>query len=557
MDDSSIRQPASKPEDATSPATGGDGPPIPTLEWSQTVPGSEANRFPLANRPAIPGYTFLAELGRGGMGVVYRARDVRADRDVAIKVILSGGHASEHDLARFQTEARAVAAVAHPGIVTLFVAGESEGCPFLVMEFCPGGSLRDTFNRGVMDPNEAAALVAELADAVQAAHDRKVVHRDLKPANVLLTADGRPKITDFGLAKRLSADYDVTASNTILGTPSYMSPEQAAGMIREVSPATDIYSLGAILYEALAGVPPFRGPSATNILHRIMNDEPLPPSRLQPGVPRALDAICLTCLAKKPAARYASAADLATELRRFCFDGADDVKSPSGWFGRRLAWIGKHPVFTAGAVLVLAVGLVGLVWFRPLQALFDNQAKGVPAFAAGAKQVAIVDPNKIIDDKFGIRLTVPQEWTRVSPAGFNIGSDVYYAWSGPKASHLLLAVRTNETNDPRQMLDWMVEKKTAFGATVFTQEIGTVANMRAAQLAYKGKGGDFGVAQDGVGKNDLIDHWVIVPRQDGTTVVFMLTCPAEVYDEVKPSLESVLATLQLSGSQTKQQSESK
>jgi hypothetical protein len=498
----------------------------------------------LSNPPAIPGYEFLAELGRGGMGVVYRARDVRADRDVAIKVILSAGHASAIDLARFQAEARAVAAVQHPGIVTLFVAGEHDGCPFLVMEFCPGGSLRDTLNRGVMDPNDAAELVAELADAEQAAHDRKVVHRDLKPANVLLTVNGRPKITDFGVAKRLGGTNDLTASNTILGTPSYMSPEQAAGMIREVSPATDIYSLGAILYETLTGVPPFRGISATSILHRILNDEPVPPSRLQPGVPRALDAVCLTCLAKKPAGRYASATALAVDLRRFRAGGAVDAVSPPGWIGRHCGW-------AAVLVVGLVVGVGGISLIRPSPVTTDPPGQTGPPPAVG-------NPNAIVDDTFGIRLTGPEGWVRVSPEGFNIGSEVYYAWRGPNSSHLMLAVRKGTSpDDPRRVLDWMIEKKIVFGATALAQELRTVADMRAVWLVYKGKGGDFGVAQDGVGERDLIDHWVIVPRQDNTTVVFMLTCAAEVYDDVRPSLESVLATLQLSGSQTKRQGESK
>jgi hypothetical protein len=330
-----------------------------------------------------------------------------------------------------------------------------------------------------------------------------------------------------------------------------MSPEQAAGMIREVSPATDIYSLGAILYETLTGVPPFRGISATSILHRILNDEPVPPSRVQPGVPRALDAVCLTCLAKKPAGRYASAAALAVDLRRFRAGGAVDAVSPPGW-------IGRHRGLAAVVVVGLLVGVAGISLLRPASVTTDPQAQVAPPPASGTNKAAIGDPNAIVNDQFGIRLTVPEGWERVSPGGFNIGSEVYYAWRGPKSSHLMLAVRKGTSpDDPRRVLDWMIEKKIVFGATALAQELRTVADMRAAWLVYKGKGGDFGVAQDGVGERDLIDHWVIVPRQDNTTVVFMLTCAAEVYDDVRPSLESVLATLQLSGSQTKEQSESK
>lgn len=306
------RDPALTTDTATEPPVPAPPADDPTL----TLAHHEST--PSGSRPApIPGYVLLEELGRGGMGVVYRGRDILAERDVAIKFILAAGYASASDVARFQTEARAIAAIEHPGVVTLHVVGEHAGRSYLCMEYCSGGSLKDRIRLGPPSPHQAAELTALLADAVQAAHERGIIHRDIKPANVLLTADGRPKLTDFGLAKRLDGSDNITASEALLGTPAYMSPEQAAGHARVLTPATDIYSLGAILYELLAGRPPFPSESAIGVLHRILNDEPTPPGRLRPGVPADLEAVCLKCLAKKPADRYPTAAALAGDIENF------------------------------------------------------------------------------------------------------------------------------------------------------------------------------------------------------------------------------------------------
>ena len=249
--------------------------------------------------PAVPGYEILGELGRGGMGVVYKARQIKANRVVALKMILAGGHASATELARFRTEIEAVARLQHPSIVQVFEVGEQDGLPFFSLEFCDGGSLDRKLKGDPMLPVEAAKLVETLARAMHAAHRQKVIHRDLKPANILLAADGIPKITDFGLAKKLD-DVGQTREGAVMGTPSYMAPEQARGQTSALGPAADIYALGALLYDLLTGRPPFKGANVMATLGQVMHEEPVPPGRLQPGVPRDLETICLKCFAAPP-----------------------------------------------------------------------------------------------------------------------------------------------------------------------------------------------------------------------------------------------------------------
>jgi serine/threonine-protein kinase len=267
--------------------------------------------------PTIPGFVVEAELGRGGMGVVYRAHDTALNRTVAIKMVLAGAHASEQERARFLAEAEAVAALQHPGIVQVFHIGRHEGLPYFVLEFCPGGSLADKIAREHLPPRQAAGLVETLARAVAHAHAHNVVHRDLKPGNVLLAADRTPKVSDFGLAKRLGAGEGLTHTGAVLGTPQYMAPEQAAGEARRVGPLCDVWALGAILYRLLAGEPPFRGATSYETIRQVLEREPVPPDRVRPGVPRDLAVVCLKCLQKDPARRYPSAAALADDLQRW------------------------------------------------------------------------------------------------------------------------------------------------------------------------------------------------------------------------------------------------
>jgi serine/threonine protein kinase len=277
--------------------------------------------------PNIEGYEVVDLLGRGGMGVVYKARQAGLNRLVALKMVLSGASAGPRELGRFRTEAEAVARLQHPGIVQIYDVGEQAGCPYLALEFVPGGSLADALDGTPLPARRAAQLVLALARAVHHAHQQGIIHRDLKPANVLLTPDGVPKVTDFGLAKLRDSDTGYTQTGAILGSPSYMAPEQAEARTRDVGPATDIYALGAILYELLTGRPPFKAATLLETLEQVRANEPVPPRRLQPGVPRDLETVCLKCLQKSPADRYASAEALAEDLNRFLEDEPISARS--------------------------------------------------------------------------------------------------------------------------------------------------------------------------------------------------------------------------------------
>jgi hypothetical protein len=320
---------------------------------------------------AVPGYEILEELGRGGMGVVYRARQVGLNRVVALKMILSGEYAGAEELARFQAEAEAIARLHHPNIVQIHEVGEHNGRPFFSLEYCPSGNLARKLAGTPLPPREAAALIEQLARAVEAAHQRQVIHRDLKPGNVLLGQDGAPKITDFGLAKMLGAGGEagkrapwslpageagepLTASGAVLGTPSYMAPEQAGGKTKEIGPLADVYSLGAIFYECLTGRPPFKGPTPVDTILQVLSQEPVPPSRLQPGLPRDLETMCLKCLQKEPSRRYQTAGGLAEDLRRF-LAGEPIRARPVRVLERTWKWVKRRPAAAALlAVLVLS-----------------------------------------------------------------------------------------------------------------------------------------------------------------------------------------------------------
>jgi eukaryotic-like serine/threonine-protein kinase len=310
--------------------------------------------------PEIPGYEIEAVLGHGGMGVVYKARQLRLQRLVALKMLLAGPYARPKELERFLREAKAVAGLRHPNIVQIYEVGDVDGRPYFTMEFVEGGSLAQKVHGKPQPARDAAALVATLAHAIQAAHQGGIVHRDLKPGNVLLTADGTPKVTDFGLARRLEGGDGLTLSGVPLGTPSYMAPEQACGHRDTIGPAADVYALGAILYEMLTGRPPFRGETAAETLQQVVADEPVSPARLNPRVPRDLETICLKCLHKEPGCRYASARELADDLRRFLNDEPIRARPPGRW-ERSRRWLRRHPATVAGlaAALLLAICLAG------------------------------------------------------------------------------------------------------------------------------------------------------------------------------------------------------
>jgi tRNA A-37 threonylcarbamoyl transferase component Bud32 len=327
--------------------------------------------------PEVPGYEVLRTIGRGGMGVVYEARHLALNRTVALKMLSAEGLGSAREHARFRQEAELIARLQHPGIVQVHDIGRHEGRPFLALEYCPGGSLSRRLREldGPLSPGAAARVVEGLARAVEYAHQRGVVHRDLKPSNVLLV-EGSPtppeacqlKVTDFGLAKDLGARTDFTRSGTFLGTPGYMAPEQIDGNADRVGPRTDVYALGAILYELMLGRPPFQAVSEFDTLWLTVHSEPIPPRHLQPGLPRDLETVCLKCLEKDPAGRYPAAAALGDDLGRW-LRGEPLHARPVGPFGRFWRLTRRYPGavgLTAALLLAVAAGMIGVLtqWRR-------------------------------------------------------------------------------------------------------------------------------------------------------------------------------------------------
>ena len=321
---------------------------------------------PLAARPPIPGgrpvlmaYEILDVLGRGGMGVVYRAWQRALNRVVALKIARLGEH-QEEELARFRTEAEAVARLQHPNIVQIYEVGEHDGYPFLALEYVDGGSLAQQLDGTPWPARKAGTLLETLARVIHSAHRCGIVHRDLKPANILMTVEGTPKITDFGLAKLLvGGSEDQTETGAVLGTPGYMAPEQAGVKPGNLGPAADIYALGSILYDLLTGRPPFRSTTPLETLMQVRHQEPVPVRRLQPSVPRDLETICLKCLLKEPNKRYGSALALAEDLQRFLAN-EPIVARPVGICERTLKWAKRRPAL-AGLVAVSVVAVLGLL----------------------------------------------------------------------------------------------------------------------------------------------------------------------------------------------------
>jgi serine/threonine-protein kinase len=335
----------------------------------------------------VAGYEILGVLGRGAMGVVYKARQRGLNRIVALKMISAGAHHGPADLARFRSEAIAVADLQHPNIVQIYEVGEDRGHPFFSLEYLAGDSLAKKIAGTPQPPREAARLVRALADGMDCAHRRGIIHRDLKPANVLLTEDGEPKVSDFGLVKRLEDDASQTQSGSILGTPSYMAPEQAEGKIKEIGPRSDLYALGGILYELMTGRPPFRAASVLDTLQQVRTQEPIPPSEFQPKLPRDLETICLKCLQKEPGKRYATAAALGEDLRRF-LAGEPILARPVSrgeWLWR---WCRRNPRVAAlgGTVALLMVAWAATsTWLYRLARVHEEAAI---SNAAGARHNA-------------------------------------------------------------------------------------------------------------------------------------------------------------------------
>jgi serine/threonine-protein kinase len=379
----------------------------PAANPAAASPPDEAQGTQTADQaPRIAGYEVLAPLGEGGMGIVYKARHTALRRVVALKKIRSGDLADLDEQRRFQAEAEAVAQLQHPNVVQVFEVGQHGGAPYFALEYCAGGSLERQLDGTPWEARRAAALVEVLARAMQAVHAVGIIHRDLKPANVLLTADGTPKVTDFGLVKRLDVPGH-TQRNAVVGTPSYMPPEQAGAWGGAIGPASDVYALGAILYELLTGRPPFKAATTLETVLQVLSDEPVPVRRSQPKVPRDLETICHKCLEKDPKKRYPTSAALAEDLRRFL--AGEPVRArPVGPVRRLGKWARRRPAL---ATLVLAavagVAAVLLVQYRAnvqlaaknaelaerqaeAEARFELTLKAIATFHTGVSEDALL-----------------------------------------------------------------------------------------------------------------------------------------------------------------------
>jgi tetratricopeptide (TPR) repeat protein/predicted Ser/Thr protein kinase len=349
--------------------------------WQQpTLPlaAGEPSDAPADTWPDVPGYEIREKVGSGGMGVVYRAWQISLKRAVALKVVKGEVFAEAAERALFQREAEVVARLRHPHIVQVYEAGEHRGQPYFAMEYADGGSLDRLLNGKPLPADGAARLLATLAEAIHHAHQQQIVHRDLKPANVVLMADGSPKVTDFGLAKQLAGQESLQSNGALLGTPEYMAPEQALARSGEVGPSTDIHALGAILYATLTGRPPFQAANVYEVLQQVVGQEPVPPRRLNPAVPRDLETVCLKCLEKAPSKRYRTARALAEDLQRF-LEHRPVTARPLVWPGRAFRWSQRNPLAagllaTLLTVFLAAFGTVLFLWGRAEASRRDAEA---------------------------------------------------------------------------------------------------------------------------------------------------------------------------------------
>jgi eukaryotic-like serine/threonine-protein kinase len=381
---------------------------LPLLDsWGNDIeapPIAGTLRSIIGPRPYLKGYEIIGELGRGGMGIVYKANQQGLNRLVAIKMVLGGEHAREEDLVRFKIEAEAVASIQHPNIVQIYEVGEKDGTPYFSLEFIDGGTLHQKIDGKPLPHDHAATIAHQLALAMEHFHQRGVIHRDLKPANVLMTLQGSPKITDFGLAKRLEGNSSQTRTGSLMGTPSYMAPEQASGDTRAISPLSDLYSLGAVLYEMLTGRPPFQGATMLDTIDQVRSQEPVPPRRLQPKIPRDLETICLKCLQKEPLKRYSGATALAEDLGHF-LEGEPIKARPIGRFELGWRWYKRNPriallssaVFLFSLILVVMAIVAAGRMAREAQTIKDARQLADDRFERGKKAIESGDVRQAIE----------------------------------------------------------------------------------------------------------------------------------------------------------------
>ena len=340
-------------------------------ELEGAAPARPRTRSETAPPLVFGDYELLEKIGEGGMGVVYRARQRGLNRDVALKLMRSGPHADASEIKRFRSEAQAAARLQHSNIVGVYEVGEQDGHLFFSMEYVAGETLSQLIRLAPLPPREAARLVGTIAEAIHYAHDRRVLHRDLKPANILLERSGKPRVTDFGLARQIETDSDLTLSGAVLGTPSYMPPEQAMG--KSVTFRSDVYSLGAILYDCLTGRPPFRADTPVDTCRQVVDTEPVSPRLLNPKVPVDLETICLKCLAKDPSERYSTAQELADDLARFGKGEPIHARPIRPWV-RLWRWSERNPALSGMGIAVLVLtGMLGLAgWLSRQDAIGRN-----------------------------------------------------------------------------------------------------------------------------------------------------------------------------------------
>jgi hypothetical protein len=464
------------------------------------------------------------------MGVVYKARQVGVDRLVALKMLRTGAQAGDEELQRFLVEARVVASLQHPNIVQLYEIGLQQDCPYFSMELAEGGTLADRLGGRPQPFRTAAQMVLTLARAIHVAHQSGIIHRDLKPANILITAPvstnshvrhmerelglqpdfypGTPKITDFGLAKRLHTDGGQTESGMILGTPSYMAPEQAEGKSREVGPTADIYALGAILYEMLTGRPPFTAESPLETVLLLFQTEPVSPSRLQPKIPRDLETICLKCLHKEPARRYASAEELANDLQRF-LTGESILARPTSLREKAWKWMRRRPALAtlAGCSVLTAVGVLGLILWsqaelqaRLGQALQDEHEARAAEEAVSQRERLGQLRDRVKDLlRAGESALAAQDWpsarVQLSRARDQAGDEPELAQLQSRIEGLLR--QSNQRGQDHERLEqfWRRRNEALFQATLFTLD-DLASALRATRSAALDALALFGITPD-------------------------------------------------------------